>query len=180
MVQEAATEVRRFLAEHGIASFIKTTGNRGLHVYVRVEPGWDSFGTRQAAIAVARALAAARPICSPTSGGRRSAGARVFLDFNQNAPHKTVFGAWCVRARPGAQVSTPFAWDELDSIHPDALTVRSVPDRLANGGDPWADIDAAPQSIAALVEATNATSPAGSPTRRGRRCTRRCPTRRAG
>jgi DNA ligase D len=152
MVREAATEVRRFLTEHDIASFVKTTGNRGLHVYVRVEPGWDSFGTRQAAIAVARALAAARPDLLTDKWWKEERGSRVFLDFNQNAPHKTVFGAWCVRARPGAQVSTPFAWDELDSIHPDALTVRSVPDRLANSGDPWADIDAAPQSIAALVE----------------------------
>jgi DNA ligase D len=152
MVREAATEVRRFLTEHDIASFVKTTGNRGLHVYVRVEPGWDSFGTRQAAIAVARALAAARPDLLTDKWWKEERGSRVFLDFNQNAPHKTVFGAWCVRARPEAQVSTPFAWDEVGSIHPDALTVRSVPDRLANSGDPWADIDAAPQSIAALVE----------------------------
>ena len=152
MVQEAATEVQRFLTDHSITSYIKTTGNRGLHVYVRVEPGWDSFGTRQAAIAVARALAAARPDLLTDKWWKEERGARVFLDFNQNAPHKTVFGAWCVRARPGAQVSTPFAWDQLDSIHPDALTVRTVPDRLADDGDPWADIDAVPQSIAVLVE----------------------------
>jgi DNA ligase D len=152
MVRETATEVRRLLDEHGIASFIKTTGNRGLHVYVRVEPGWDSFGTRQAAIAVARALATARPDLITDRWWKEERGARVFLDFNQNAPHKTVFGAWCVRARPGAQVSTPFAWDELEDIHPDDLTVRSVPARVADDGDPWADIDAAPQSIAALVE----------------------------
>ena len=117
MVQEAATEVRRFLDEHGITSFIKTTGNRGLHVYVRVEPGWDSFGTRQAAVAVARALAAARPDLITDKWWKEERGARVFIDFNQNAPHKTVFGAWCVRARPGAQVSAPFAWDELPA-HP--------------------------------------------------------------
>ena len=76
----------------------------------------------------------------------------MFIDFNQNAPHKTVFGAWCVRARPGAQVSTPFAWEELPGIHPDTLTVQSVPGRLETGGDPWADIDAETQSIAPLVE----------------------------
>ena len=76
----------------------------------------------------------------------------MFIDFNQNAPHKTVFGAWCVRARAGAQVSTPFAWDELPAIHPDRLTVLDVPARLDAHGDPWADIDDAPQSIAPLVE----------------------------
>ena len=131
MVQEAATEVRALLAADGIASFVKTTGNRGLHVYVRVEPGWDSFGTRQAAVAVARALAERRPDLVTDQWWKEERGARVFIDFNQNAPHKTVFGAWCVRARPGAQVSTPFAWDELAGIHPDDLTIATVPRRLA-------------------------------------------------
>jgi DNA ligase D len=152
MVQEAAVEVRRFLDDHGITSFIKTTGNRGLHVYVRVEPGWDSFGTRQAAVSVARALAATRPDLITDKWWKEERGARVFIDFNQNAPHKTVFGAWCVRARPGAQVSTPFAWDELPAIHPDDLTVQSVPGRVGADGDPWQGIDTTAQSIAPLVE----------------------------
>ena len=91
------------------------------------------------------------PTSSPGSGGRSSAGARIFIDFNQNAPHKTVFGAWCVRARVGAQVSTPFRWDELPTIHPDQLTLATVPDRLARDGDPWAGMDDAPQSIEPLV-----------------------------
>jgi DNA primase len=78
-------------------------------------------------------------------------GARVFIDFNQNAPHKTVFGAWCVRARVGAQVSTPFLWDELQQIHPDQLTLATVPGRVAADGDPWAAIDDQPQSIEPLV-----------------------------
>jgi DNA ligase D len=151
MVQEAAVEVRRLLDDNGIASFIKTTGNRGLHVYVHVEPGWDSFGTRQAAVSVARALAAARPDLITDKWWKEERGARVFIDFNQNAPHKTVFGAWCVRSRPGAQVSTPFAWAELPAIHPDDLTVLSVPPRLATAGDPWAGIEATTQSIAPLV-----------------------------
>jgi DNA ligase D len=152
MVQEAATEVRRFLDGHGITSYIKTTGNRGLHVYVRVEQGWDSFGTRQAAVAVARALAAARADLITDKWWKEERGARVFIDFNQNAPHKTVFGAWCVRARPGAQVSTPFDWDELADVHPDDLTVLAVPARVSSTGDPWAELDTAPQSITPLVE----------------------------
>ena len=151
MVQEAAVEVRRFLDDNGITSFIKTTGNRGLHVYVHVEPGWDSFGTRQAAVAVARALAAARPDLITDKWWKEERGTRVFIDFNQNAPHKTVFGAWCVRARPGAQVSAPFGWEELPAIDPDALTVGTIPARLAAAGDPWAGIEAAAQSIGPLV-----------------------------
>jgi DNA ligase D len=152
MVQEAAGEVRRLLDDNGIASFIKTTGNRGLHVYVHVESGWDSFGTRQAAVAVARTLAASRPDLVTDKWWKEERGAKVFIDFNQNAPHKTVFGAWCVRARPGAQVSTPFPWAELPDIDPNALTLREVPRRVAEHGDPWADLEARPQSIAPLVE----------------------------
>ena len=102
MVREAAGEVRDFLDELGITAFPKTTGNRGLHLYVRVEPGWDSFGTRQAAISVARAMEARRPELITAAWWKEERGARIFIDFNQNAPHKTVFGAWCVRARPGA------------------------------------------------------------------------------
>ena len=87
----------------------------------------------------------------------------MFVDFNQNAPHKTVFGAWCVRARAGAQVSTPFAWDELEAIEPDALTIRTVPERVERLGDPWAAIDDEAQSIEPLVERYRADLAAGIP-----------------
>ena len=76
----------------------------------------------------------------------------MFIDFNQNAPHKTVFGAWSVRARPGAQVSTPVAWEEIPAIHPDDLTIASVPARLEANGDPWAGMDAHSQSLEPLLE----------------------------
>ncbi len=151
MVREAAAEVKAFLDELGIRSFPKTTGNRGLHVYVRVEPGWDSYGTRQAAISVAREMQRRRPELLTGEWWKEQRGERIFIDFNQNAPHKTVFGAWCVRARVGAQVSTPFRWDELPSIHPDELTIATVPARFAADGDPWAAIDDEPQSIEPLV-----------------------------
>jgi DNA ligase D len=151
MVREAAAEVKAFLDELGIRSFPKTTGNRGLHLYVRVEPGWDSYGTRQAAVSVAREMQRRRPDVITGEWWKEQRGTRVFIDFNQNAPHKTVFGAWCVRARVGAQVSTPFRWDELPSIHPDELTIATVPARFAAEGDPWAAIDDEPQSIEPLV-----------------------------
>jgi DNA ligase D len=163
MVQEAATEVRAFLEEEGIAAFPKTTGNRGLHLYVRVEPGWDSFGVRQAAVSVAREMERRRPDLITGAWWKEERGERVFIDFNQNAPHKTVFGAWCVRARTGAQVSTPFAWDELDGIVPDELTIRSVPGRVADQGDPWAAIDDVPHSIAPLVDRYRADLAKGIP-----------------
>lgn len=163
MVREAAAEVRAFLGELGITGYPKTTGNRGLHVYVRVEPGWDSFGVRQAAVSVARTMEERRPDLITGQWWKEQRGARVFIDFNQNAPHKTVFGAWCVRARPGAQVSAPFRWDELPAIHPDHLTIDNVPARLAADGDPWVAMDAAQHSIEPLVERYRADLARGIP-----------------
>ena len=124
------------LDELGIVGFPKTTGNRGLHVYVRLEPRWDSYEVRAAAVAAARELERRRPELITAAWWKEERGERVFVDFNQNAPHKTVFGAWSVRARAGAQVSTPVAWDEIEAIHPDELTIASVPERLAAAGRP--------------------------------------------
>lgn len=138
MVQEAAQEVRALLGELGAPGLPKTTGNRGIHVYVRLQPRWTSYEVRSAAVAVARELERRRPDLITAAWWKEERGTRVFVDFNQNAPHKTIFGAWSVRARPGAQVSTPFRWDELDGIDPDALTMTTVPARVAGAGDPWA------------------------------------------
>ena len=153
MVRQAAVLVREFLDELGIAGFPKTTGNRGIHVYVRLRPEWDSYRVRAAAVALARELERRRPDLVTAAWWKEERGRRVFIDFNQNAPHKTVFGAWCVRARPGAQVSTPFAWDELDDpgLHPDRFTLPVVRERVERDGDPWAAMYAAPQSIGPLL-----------------------------
>jgi len=152
MVREAAHEVRALLDEKGVVGRSKTTGNRGVHVYVRLQPRWTSYEVRAAAVAVARDLERRRPDLLTASWWKEERGRRVFVDFNQNAPHKTVFGAWSVRARPGAQVSTPFAWDELDSVDPDTLTIATVPARVAQRGDPWEDMEASPQSLEPLLE----------------------------
>jgi DNA ligase D len=151
MVQEAAREVRKLFDELGVACLPKTTGNRGIHVYVRLQPRWTSYEVRSAAVAVARELERRRPDLITGAWWKEERGRRVFVDFNQNAPHKTIFGAWSVRARPGAQVSTPFAWDELDSIVPDALTMVTVPPRVAAGGDPWLSMSTSPQSLASVL-----------------------------
>ena len=137
MLREAASETRGLLEEAGVVGLPKTTGNRGIHVYVRLEPRWSSLEVRAAAVAVARELERRRPDLITAAWWKEERGSRVFVDFNQNAPHKTVFGAWSVRARPGAQVSTPFAWDELASVMPDELTIETVPLRVADKGDPW-------------------------------------------
>src|SRR5438128_11362521 len=110
MLQEAAREVRRLFDEHSESAMPKPTGNRGIHIYVRLQPRWTSYEVRSAAVAVARELERRRPELMTAAWWKEERGRRVFIDYNQNAPHKTIFGAWSVRARPGAQVSTPFGW----------------------------------------------------------------------
>jgi DNA ligase D len=151
-IRAAAAELRRLLEELGMVGFPKTTGNRGLHVYVRLEPRWDSYQVRSAAVAAARELERRRPELITAAWWKEERGRRVFVDYNQNAPHKTVFGAWSVRARPGAQVSAPLTWDEVETLHPDELTIASVPERIASQGDPWAAITDELQSLEPLLE----------------------------
>jgi DNA ligase D len=150
-VRAAARELEALLGELGIAGFPKTTGNRGLHVYVRLQPRWDSYEVRAAAVAAARELERRRPDLLTAAWWKEERGRRIFVDYNQNAPHKTVFGAWSVRARKGAQISTPIRWDELDDVHPDELTLATVPARYEGDGDPWAAIEDAPQSLEPLL-----------------------------
>jgi DNA ligase D len=151
-IREAAMYVRLYFAEHGIRSYVKTTGSKGMHIYVRVVDGYDSFAVRGASITVARDLARLHPDLITDQWWKELRGGKVFVDFNQNAPHKNVFGAWGVRPRVGAQVSTPIEWDQLMDVMPNELTMLSVPNRLAERGDPWSDMDTAPQDIGPLVE----------------------------
>src|SRR3954454_10822358 len=150
-VRAAAAELRRLLDELGIVGYPKTTGNRGLHVYVRLEARWDSYAVRAAAVAAARELERRRGDIRTAAWWKEERGRRISVDYNQNAPHKTVFGAWSVRARAGAQASTPIGWEELDDTDPDELTLAAVPGRLERDGDPWAAIDDAPQSRQPLL-----------------------------
>jgi DNA ligase D len=159
MVREAAHEVDVLLRDVGLVGWPKTTGNRGIHVYLRLRPAWSPIDVRSAAVAVARELERRRPELLTAAWWKEERGRRVFVDFNQNAPHKTVFGAWSVRARPGAQVSTPFGWEELAAVDPDALTIDSVVERVAAGGDPWAGSTA--QSLEPLLELAGRDTAAG-------------------
>jgi DNA ligase D len=151
-IRQAARELRTLLGEVGITGYLKTTGNRGLHVYARLLPRWDSYQVRLGAVAIARELERRRPDLITAAWWKEERGTRVFVDYNQNAPHKTVFGAWSVRARPGAQVSTPVSWDELDDIHPDQFTMSSLPARLDSVPDPWLGMNEAPQALEPLLE----------------------------
>jgi DNA ligase D len=146
-VQAAAQALKALLDELGVVGWPKTTGNRGIHVYVRLQPRWDSYQVRSAAVAIARELERRHPDLMTAAWWKEERGARILLDYNQNAPHKTVFGAWSVRARKGAQVSAPLRWDEIDDIHPDQLTIPAVAERCESIGDPWQGIDDDLQSL---------------------------------
>ncbi len=151
-LQEGALLTKELLDELGIASHIKTSGSRGLHLYAALEPRWDSYEVRAAAVALARELERRHPDRITAQWWKEERGSRVFIDFNQNAPHKTVFGAWCVRPRVGGQVSTPITWDELEDVEPDELTLATVPARLAERGNAWAGMYDHPQDLTPLLE----------------------------
>ncbi|MEE8600756.1 DNA polymerase domain-containing protein [Euzebya tangerina] len=150
-LQRAALLLKDLLDELGIACFPKTSGKRGIHVYVRLEPRWDSYEVRAGAVALARELERRHPEQLTWSWWKEERGERVFVDYNQNAPHKTVFGAWGARPKVGAQVSAPFRWEELGDIVPDDLTISTVPPKVAAEGDPWAAMYDDPQSLEPLL-----------------------------
>jgi DNA ligase D len=151
-IRIAAKYVRLLLEELGIVGYPKTTGNRGIHIYVRLQPRWDSFEVRAGAVALARELERRHPDLITSNWWKEERGERIFVDFNQNAPHKTVFGAWFARPRVGGQVSTPLAWDEIDTVEPEELTIRTVPEIVRRHGDPWAGIEDEPQSLQPLLD----------------------------
>ncbi len=103
-------------------------------------------------MALARELERRHPDRITAAWWKEERGTRVFVDFNQNAPHKTVFGAWCARPRVGAQVSTPITWDDLATVVPDELTIATVPARVAERGNPWAGMYERPQDLTPLLE----------------------------
>ncbi len=151
-VREGAHLVRALFEEMNITSYVKTSGSKGLHIYVRLRPEWDSYQVRFGAVAFARELERRHPDLLTAQWWKEERGERVFVDFNQNCPHKTVFGAWAVRARVGAQVSTPIGWDEVDEVTNDELTIESVPERLDASMAAWADMNNDPQDLAPLLE----------------------------
>ena len=156
-----AHQVKAFLDELGIDVYVKTTGNRGLHLYALLEPRWTAYEVRAAAVALARELERRHPERITAQWWKEERGARIFIDFNQNAPHKTVFGAWSVRPRVGGQVSTPIAWSEVDGVDPDLLTMVTVPPKVGAEGDPWAAMYDAPQSIEPLLTMSETDMAAG-------------------
>lgn len=145
-----ALVARNLLEELGLHGMPKTSGNRGVHVYVRLEPRWDFVDVRHAAIAFGRELERRCDLVT-TAWWKEERGERIFVDFNQNARDRTIAGAYSLRPVAGAPVSTPLTWDELTDVSPPALNLRTVPARLAERGDPFASLDENPCSLEPLL-----------------------------
>ena len=142
---------RELLEELGLAGFPKTSGNRGIHIYVRIEPRWEFTDVRHAAIGFGRELEKRDPGVT-TAWWKEERGERIFVDFNQNCRDRTIASAYSLRPIPGAPVSTPMTWEELASVtDPGEYNLFTVPDRLADA-DPWAAIDDVAHDLTPLLD----------------------------
>jgi bifunctional non-homologous end joining protein LigD len=150
-VRRVTLEVKAFLEELGLRGWPKTSGSRGMHVNVRIEPRWTFAEVRRAAVALSRAVEKRLPTLASSKWWKEERHG-VFLDYNQNAKDRTTCSAYSVRPLPDARVSTPLTWDEVSECDPAEFTMFTVPKRFAEIGDPHAGMDSAPGSLEKLLE----------------------------
>jgi bifunctional non-homologous end joining protein LigD len=150
-VRTVALEVKSLLEEMGLRGWPKTSGSRGMHVNVRIEPRWTFSEVRRAAVALSRAVERRAPALASSKWWKEERHG-VFLDYNQNAKDRTTCSAYSVRPLPDARVSAPLHWNEVPDCEPADFTVLTIPKRFAEIGDPHAAIDAAPGSLEKLLE----------------------------
>ena len=150
-VRRVALEVKTFLEEMGLRGWPKTSGSRGMHVNVRIEPRWTFAEVRRAALALSRAIERRAPALASSKWWKEERHG-VFLDYNQNAKDRTTCSAYSVRPVADARVSTPLHWHEVPDCDPADFTVLTVPKRFAELGDPHADMDSTPGSLEKLLE----------------------------
>jgi DNA ligase D len=143
--------VREVLDEIGYVGWPKTSGNRGIHIACRIEPGWSFPEVRRCALAFAREVERRLPELVTTAWWKEERGARVFIDYNQNARDRTIASAYSVRARPDATVSAPVTWDELPDVETEDFTMATMPGRFAERGDVQAGIDEAVCDLRVLL-----------------------------
>jgi DNA ligase D-like protein (predicted polymerase) len=150
-VRRVALEVQSFLQEMGLRGWPKTSGSRGMHVNIRIQPRWTFTDVRRAALALSRAIERRAPALASSKWWKEERHG-VFLDYNQNAKDRTTCSAYSVRPLPDARVSTPLHWDEVPDCDPADFTLVTVPKRFAELGDPYRDMDSAPGSLEKLLE----------------------------
>ncbi|MFI0737614.1 non-homologous end-joining DNA ligase [Streptomyces sp. NPDC021100] len=148
----AALALRGLLDELGLTGWPKTSGGRGLHVFVPIAPRWTFVQVRRAAIAVARELERRMPEHVTSAWWKEERGAKVFVDYNQTARDRTIAGAYSVRPRPHAPVSAPLRWDELESAVPEDFDITTMPARYAELGDVHAGMEDHPCALDAALE----------------------------
>jgi DNA ligase D len=152
-VRRVAHTAHEVLDELGATGWPKTSGGRGMHVYVRIEPRWGFGDVRRAALAFAREVERRIPQDATTTWWRKDRDPRkVFVDYNQNARDHTIASAYSVRGVPEGTVSTPIRWDEIDDVEPQDFTIATVPARFAEYGDLHAGIDEAVFALDPLLE----------------------------
>lgn len=151
-VRQVAIEVHQVLQANGLAGFPKTSGSRGIHVNVPLDPRWDFVAVRRGALALAREVERRLPDVATTAWWKEERGQRVLLDYNQNARDRTVASAYSVRANPEGRVSCPLDWDEVPDVEPGDLTMDTVPARLAERGDPTAGAEGVAGDLSPLLE----------------------------
>ncbi len=150
-IREVAALTREALRERGLIGWPQTSGSRGVHVYVRIEPRWTFAQVRGAALALAREVERRAPALA-TSRWWKEERHGVFIDYNQNAKDRTVASAYSVRPTPDARVSAPVTWEELAACDPADFTLRTMPARFARLGDVGAGIDGTAGSLEGLLE----------------------------
>ncbi|GAA2474390.1 non-homologous end-joining DNA ligase [Winogradskya humida] len=160
-VVSTAGVINEVLGDLGWAGYPKTSGGRGVHVYVRIRPDWSFVQVRRAAIALAREVERRSPDRITTSWWKEERGERVFLDYNQMARDRTIACAYSLRANERATVSAPVTWAELTEVEPDDFDLRTVPKRFAEMGDPHAGIDDVAHDITPLLEWSDRDAAAG-------------------
>jgi DNA ligase D len=143
---------RELLGELGYTGFPKTSGGRGIHIYVRIEPKWTFTDVRHAAIAFGRELSERMPEKVTTKWWKEERGERIFVDYNQNARDRTIASPYSIRPKPGAPVSAPVEWDELTDVQPEDFTVATMPARFGERGDLNAKIDDVAHSLQPLLD----------------------------
>jgi DNA ligase D len=151
-VKVAALEARAVLEEHGMVGFPKTSGSRGMHINVRIQPRWGFTEVRRAALALAREVERRMPHIVTSAWWKEQRGARVFFDYNQNARDRTVASAYSVRANPEGRVSCPIEWDEVPDVNPEDLTIATVPARFQSQGDSAKSMDRQSFDLSPLLE----------------------------
>jgi bifunctional non-homologous end joining protein LigD len=150
-VRTVALEVQSFLEEMGLRGWPKTSGSRGMHVNVRIQPRWTFTEVRRAALALSRAVERRAPALASSKWWKEERHG-VFLDYNQNAKDRTTCSAYSVRPLPDARVSTPLHWREVPDCDPADFTVLTVPKRFVEIGDPHTGMDATRGSLEKLLE----------------------------